>query len=534
MGTSIHKGLPALNAPISTLAGTSPSSGMQVLMGHVLDVSYIDPVPGAIKVKIIGLDRKSDDETTRVAFPADLNMVKYPIPGELVVMFNGIGGNTIKDVFGTQLYYISTITTNNSITFNSNPFFSSSETEKTAYKLLNREHEMRFEKKIINMSAYKPKSSGLFALPSPVVKERGKVTPVEGDFILQGRFGSSIRIGSSGNPKTGVGWKVNKDKTGDPIIVFSVHDSEVTELSRVEDVNLEDSSIYVCSSQVIPVEMSVSELRSCGKVYDTYATSSVLDPLPFLGTPELEFSRIEFSNLEGSENYKGPPIDIAALGLTGAVPLCYKLLLEREGTSLVPGWDINNWRIGHGSSTITLENGIIVKLPDNPTLWPNKWIDRQKGILGFTNIGNSVQVNGQDHHDSTRKLWKGYMHKPIPFFLKKEEEKVAIITREDAGRDLSRRIGSEFLPGVLKAIKSFGGTDQAIQNLGFGALAALVSIKYNYGNVHARKTWGNLSPAAVAAKGDKVMLANYIRQIPHGSPKRHAREAEYAEGSVTL
>lgn len=520
MGTSIYKGEAARKIPV--MPGLQPSTAMQVFIGHVLDISYEDPVPGIIRVKIISVDKKSEDQITRLAFPADMNMVKYPLPGELVVMFNGIGSDTIKNRNGTQLYYITNFTSNSSITFNSNPFYSTIETVKTQEVLNDGAFQTRFESKLKNYQSFK-------SLGSPTILERPKVNPVEGDTILQGRFGSSIRLGSSGNSLTGVGWPSKRDTSGDPIVIFSVN-KETGTLTRTEDVNLDDSSIYVCASQVIPVVLSTSKkLKTHAYLYNVEKDTTEPDPLPFLATPEDETTREEFNNINGydREGVGVSSADLASLQLTGAAAYSYKLLLEREGTSLTPGWDINNWRIGHGSDTITLESGLVVKLPKNKSQWPNKWQNKDKGTLGYTNIGNSVDKDGQDHNDSKRKLWKWWMANP-------SYPETPLITEEDAHRDLARRIKTEFLPGVISAIKSVGGTQQAIDNIGPGALAALVSLKYNYGNIHAKKTWGSQTPASVAAKGDKQALVDYIKKIPHGSARRHAREAQYANGEVSL
>ena len=96
MGTSIYKG------ESSRYVMPSPpgqaSAPMQIFVGHVLETIYEDPTPGQIKVRLITIDRKNDDSISRTALPADMNMVKYPLPGELVILFNGIGSSTIKDL----------------------------------------------------------------------------------------------------------------------------------------------------------------------------------------------------------------------------------------------------------------------------------------------------------------------------------------------------------------------------------------------------------------------------------------------------
>ena len=89
-----------------------------------------------------------------------------------------------------------------------------------------------------------------------------------------------------------------------------------------------------------------------------------------------------------------------------------------------PKWDVNNWRIGYGSSTITKADGTILKLSNNRASKPN-----------------------------------------------------ITITGEDAARDLKRRLADEFIPKVLKQLGASANywTD--------GTKAALTSICYNYGSL---------------------------------------------------
>lgn len=101
-----------------------------------------------------------------------------------------------------------------------------------------------------------------------------------------------------------------------------------------------------------------------------------------------------------------------------------RLLGRFEGFSSTPGWDVNAWRIGHGSSTITTADGEVIRLGN----------DRNK------------------KPDYT-------------------------ITMDDADRDLKRRLQNEFIPQTLHAISPADDTLPA------GIIAPLVSITYNYGTL---------------------------------------------------
>ena len=121
-----------------------------------------------------------------------------------------------------------------------------------------------------------------------------------------------------------------------------------------------------------------------------------------------------------------------------------ELLRNKEGFREQPYWDVNAWRVGYGSDTVTKADGSVVKV--------------EQGMK---------------------------------------------VSREDAERDLDRRIKSEFLPSVVKAVGK-----GAFEKLSGPAQAALTSLAYNYG----AGAWdGALAGVAEAAKtGDMAKLAAAI------------------------
>lgn len=146
---------------------------------------------------------------------------------------------------------------------------------------------------------------------------------------------------------------------------------------------------------------------------------------------------------ESSRAQKDPDGYIAgrlAPGLDGMKDL----LRNKEGFREQPYWDVNAWRVGYGSDTITKADGTVVRVT--------------QGMR---------------------------------------------VTREDAERDLDRRIKTEFLPAVVEAVGK-----PAFDKLSGAAQSALVSLSYNYGS----GAWsGSLADVAEAAKsGDPAKLAAAI------------------------
>jgi GH24 family phage-related lysozyme (muramidase) len=140
-----------------------------------------------------------------------------------------------------------------------------------------------------------------------------------------------------------------------------------------------------------------------------------------------------------------------------------RLLARFEGFSAEPGWDVNAWRIGHGSSTITTESGEVIRLGSNRSVQPN-----------------------------------------------------IVITREDAARDLKRRLENEFIPDTKRAIGSV--------DLPNGVIAALVSVAYNYGSLP-----NSVRNAARSEDIQAIADAIRSREGDNGgiNAKRRNKEANY-------
>jgi hypothetical protein len=91
-------------------------------------------------------------------------------------------------------------------------------------------------------------------------KERSNIHPLlpfEGDIIYEGRWGNSIRIGSTVKG-TSNNWS-SIGNNGDPIIIIRNGQgiqSEEGWIPTIEDVNNDDSSIYQTSTQKIPLKAS--------------------------------------------------------------------------------------------------------------------------------------------------------------------------------------------------------------------------------------------------------------------------------------
>ena len=101
--------------------------------------------------------------------------------------------------------------------------------------------------------------------------ERSNIKPLqsfEGDIIHEGRWGQSLRFGSTVN-NSGVPnpWSVS-GLNGDPITILrnnQYDDNKDPWIPQVEDINKDESSIYLTSTQKIPIEVSSKSYTSFDK-----------------------------------------------------------------------------------------------------------------------------------------------------------------------------------------------------------------------------------------------------------------------------
>lgn len=180
---------------------------------------------------------------------------------------------------------------------------------------------------------------------------------------------------------------------------------------------------------------------------------------------QVDVSGIESTNNSVATNNNSNTV----FNKSDAVKLATELLTYWEGFTPVPIWDVNNWRIGHGSSTITEPDGTIIQLDNKRSIKPD-----------YT------------------------------------------ITREDAARDLARRIETELMP---RKVLPYTRSDTPA-----GVVAGLTSLVYNFGSLDS-KWLPHVKAAAKKAKqtGDYTVVADLIRNIGIGRRSRRNSEAHMIE-----
>jgi hypothetical protein len=234
-------------------------------------------------------------------------------------------------------------------------------------------------------------------------KERSNIHPLlpfEGDIIYEGRWGNSIRMGSTVK-NTPNNWSTT-GSNGDPITIIKNGQGTQTEegwIPTVEDINNDNSSIYFTSTQKIPLNASstsyLSYKNNTPQSPDKYAGRQIilnsgrlifnttLDHILFSSKKSINLNAQESVNIDtpivtlqsgkiylGSKNATEPLLlgnkTISTLNnlinnLSAFLQICSTLVSTAPGTPLVP----LNLAASQLSSQLKVIQGNLEKLKSN-------------------------------------------------------------------------------------------------------------------------------------------------------------------------
>jgi len=204
------------------------------------------------------------------ALPLFPNFVNYPTVNELVLLFRLPNKKVLENTNASSYYYINPISVWNHPNLNAFPnVYKQSQVQDSQnknYQAIEDGQTRKVSNEEISYNYNSPLIGGTF-VPSTTVKP---LLPFAGDVIVEGRWGNSIRFGStidrSLNNKEETLIQNNWSKSGnsgDPIIIIRngqnpnpIVDTG-TWVPTVENINKDNSSIYLTSNQEIPLQPSV-------------------------------------------------------------------------------------------------------------------------------------------------------------------------------------------------------------------------------------------------------------------------------------
>jgi len=237
------------------------NTSQEVFIGHVLEVYYDQELPAKIRVRLFGLTKTVNDDDVRIeALPSNLSILKIPLPGEVVLIIKSIYTKEVNDQPQTSYYYITTLSTKHNISYNSSPYIGQLVPDKKAIDVFTPEYETRFLKKISSVDSY-------IVQATDEIINRRRLKPYEGDILIQSRFGAGIRFGGSGGKEESSTWSTNGGDYGNPIVVMSV-DSNENNTNTTEDINSDNASVYLCTTQAMPINVASSGYRTHLHKYD--------------------------------------------------------------------------------------------------------------------------------------------------------------------------------------------------------------------------------------------------------------------------
>ena len=204
----------------------------------------------------------STDNFARPLFP---NQSIVPLENEIVYLMALPNSNVQSNVNDLAYYYFQPINIWNSVHHNAIPDPINGESSEESNQLDYEQTSAGVPRRI------SPEGGSNIDLGETFQEklEIRNLLPYEGDNIIQGRWGNTIRLGSTVlNPVIKNPWS-RDGEDGDPIIIIKngQHDESTDPwIPQIEDINTDKSSIYLTSTQAIPIDVS-------SKNYDSYFTN---------------------------------------------------------------------------------------------------------------------------------------------------------------------------------------------------------------------------------------------------------------------
>jgi hypothetical protein len=250
----------------STVGNTSPT----YITGRVLDIILDENHPdfsiqgewnsiGTIQFKIVSSDNVGNIRFAKPLYP---NIKCFPIVNELVVIFLITIPSIVNESYTTEYYYMNGVSFWNHPHHNSTPIPFENNLP-PSQQLDYQQTEGGLVRRITDGSSEIELNSPLNPSQNTFI-ERSNIHPLlsfSGDMIYEGRWGNSLRLGSTAKSKSlyNNNWS-SVGENGDPItIIRNGQPKNVSTegwLPITEDISKDLSSIYLTSTQKIPISLS--------------------------------------------------------------------------------------------------------------------------------------------------------------------------------------------------------------------------------------------------------------------------------------
>lgn len=254
----------------------SSDQRLEFVQAEVLAVDYSGYYArnGYYMISCRPIGSKTDNDIIN-AIPFDYNIKRIPIVGEIVLVVAALSAYSTQLSSGKTYYYMSSVPVHKSYNHNALPTV----TSKTSvyYNQQETYQDALSSGRVRVANTQEPQIDKNF-------QEKDQLLPLQmftGDIILDGRFGNSLRFGSTIKADhpfgSAPGWSIGKSAVGDPITILSNGRKKTVgnNILTIESVNEDDSSIWLTSGQQIffaPSSQVTNLLRN--NKFDTFVRSN--------------------------------------------------------------------------------------------------------------------------------------------------------------------------------------------------------------------------------------------------------------------
>lgn len=252
---------------------------------------------GSIKFTQLGTTTDNDKPSNLIAKPLFTNISQYPILEEIVLILQAPSDGLNSDPQAKTYYYLTTIGLWNSIHHNAFPDIPNFNKK---IKNKNNSSTQRIEEgsTISNNPDTEVLKFGNSFKEKPDIRT---LLPEEGDIIVEGRWGQSLRFSSTTTQKLPNNSWSSQGELGQPITIIRNGQSKEKNTSApwvpiYEDINNDGSSIYMSSGQDIPLELASKNLKSFDVTVGAAFNSALQIPDPYI--PSSDISPKQADNLK--------------------------------------------------------------------------------------------------------------------------------------------------------------------------------------------------------------------------------------------
>ena len=211
---------------------------------------------GTIIGEVILQQSKQPYKSRITASPISSNAKNYPLINEVVFIISGPTGKYSSNSSEVKYYYLTSLNLWNNPNTNPTP---------SPYTNISPQSE---NKTLSEIELGSPNRSGKVDTnpfkPGTYFTEKNNIFPLypfEGDYIVEGRFGNSLRFGSTDiSSSISLNNWSNIPNNGDPITILrNGQNTTLTgsaQSTTIEEINKDLSSIYLTSTQQLPIEVS--------------------------------------------------------------------------------------------------------------------------------------------------------------------------------------------------------------------------------------------------------------------------------------